>query len=280
MLLLLPAMKNLFALKYLHGISDKRILAEELKLPHYVVPQLEIMLDHHLQNKIKVITPERLELVCPECLNARVYYDPETGERVCGSCGAVLDSSADYDESLPYDVTYALTSELAYDKSLGGTLNGKAIMRVLAKSPATESLARNGNTDLGLRARMIKILTETVEPPPLSRSLKQAYALSRFHNLEGDKLFNHSLGRNVRKAFWIGWMLDQPFTRRTLAETCFWLTLTQHGKKALAQSFGKTAKINKTLIVMLVKLDSFLKDLKRTTASLNTLELALSLQTP
>ena len=78
-------------------------MAEELGVIPEVVRLLDEQLTKLLESRIGKITPDRLEMVCPECLNARVYEDPETGEKVCGSYRAVLDY-AKFDENLPFHV--------------------------------------------------------------------------------------------------------------------------------------------------------------------------------
>jgi hypothetical protein len=239
----------LFRLKYLEGISDHQVLAEELGVAHGTARLLEEKLTKLLESRIGKITPDRLELVCPECLSARVYEDPENGERVCGSCGAVLDH-ASFDESLPFDTTYALTSELAFDKSLGGTLNGKALMRVLAQSPSTEQLLKScGNADLGLRARLIKVFVETDDPPVVKKAKVKAYGFSRMYGLEADYVFNNDVGKLLHQAYYLAQSIGEPSVLRNMAETCFWLCLIQHGRKGLACHFGREFKVNTKLVV-------------------------------
>jgi len=82
----LAVLNKLFKLKYIEGIADSRTLAVRLQVSLPQLFELEKRLDEHLKGKIGDITPERLEFVCPECLNARVYFDPERNERVCGDC--------------------------------------------------------------------------------------------------------------------------------------------------------------------------------------------------
>jgi len=248
----MAVLNKLFKLKYIERIADSRALAVRLQVSLPQLFELEKRLDEHLKGKIGDITPERLEFVCPECLNARVYFDPERNERVCGDCGTVVEENVEYDESLPFDLSYAPSSDLAFGKSLGGTLNGKALMRVLAKT---------GTEDLGIRARMIRVLTETVEPPALIEVLKLAYETSRKFHLDHDKLFNHEFGRTVRKAFWLCWNLDLQYSRRALVETCFALTLCKFKKATL--KICKALKINYKLLAVLVKFDRFLADLHR-----------------
>jgi hypothetical protein len=272
----LSLLKRLFSLKYLDGIWDVFALAREIGCSERTVENIDKALTEHLKRKIGVITHDRLELVCPECLEAKMFYDPETNERICGNCGYIHDGVADYDESLPYDLTYALTSDLAYDKSLGGTLNGKALMRVIAQSPASETLAKNGNLDLGIRARIVKVLTEQFEPPALACALKRANELSKAYDLEADKTFNHTLGKNIRKAYLICSLLGKPFTFKGMAETCFLFTLYQFRRKALAQTFREQAYINRYLLAMLTEMNQFIVKIKSSPPSLLAIELALT----
>jgi hypothetical protein len=239
----------LFHLKYVEGISDYQVLAEKFGVIPEAVRWLDEQLTKLLEPKIGKLTPDRLEMVCPECLNARVYEDPETGERVCGSCGAVLDN-AKFDESLPFDTTYALTSELAFDKSLGGTLNGKALMRVLAQSPSTEQLLKScGNADLGLRARLIKVFVESDDPPLVKKAKAKAYGFSRMYGLESDYVFNNDVGKLLHRAYYLAQSIGEPSVLRNMAETCFWLCLIQHDRKELAIRFRKEFNVNTKLVV-------------------------------
>ena len=256
----LGALRALFNLKYCQGLSTSDI-AEKLDLPVFLVECLERELEEYLKAKIKVLSPERLEFVCPECLEARVYEDPETGERVCGNCGTVLENM-EYVNHLPFDTTYALTSDLAYDKSLGGTLNGKALMRVLARSPASEPLVQNGNMHLGVRARLAKIMVETFEPPPLKMALKKGYELSVEYGLEGVKLFNHALGKQIRHGFWLNYMLADRSFNRHLAETCFYFTLLKFKKHHIARAFYAEKPVNRALLTVMEHLERLIDTAK------------------
>jgi hypothetical protein len=239
----------LFHFKYVEGISDYQVLAEKFGVVPKAVRWLDGQLTMLLESKIGRLTPDRLEMVCPECLNARVYEDPETGERVCGSCGAVLDY-ASFDESLPFDTTYALTSELAFDKSLGGTLNGKALMRVLAQSPSTKQLLKScGNADLGLRARLIKVFVESDDPPVVKRAKARAYGFSRMYGLEADYVFNNDVGKLLHQAYYLAQSIGEPSVLRNMADTCFWMCLIQHGRKELADRFRREFNVNTKLVV-------------------------------
>jgi hypothetical protein len=102
------------------------------------------------------------------------------GEVVCVKCGLFWTVEA-FNEAIPFpEDNYAEGAcfeghwqpgnTLAFLKGLGDpTLangKGKALMRVLAKSP-------NGATDLGLRAQHIKLLMEWEDPPQLRRVLSR-----------------------------------------------------------------------------------------------------------
>lgn len=237
---------------------------------------VEKALRQHLKRKIGVITRERLDFICPECLEAKVYYDPEKSERVCGNCGYVFDEPAEFDEGLPYDTTYALTSDLAYDKSLGGTLNGKALMRVIAQSSINNVLAKEGNLHLGLRARMIKTIVERFEPPALRAALEKAYKLSKVYRMDSDKVFNNFLGRKVREGFLICVMLNK--SARKLVGTCFLLALRMAGKNALADEFEarEKNKISYKLMDMIVGLSIFLRNIEKFPSKPYILNFAIS----
>jgi len=185
--------------------------------------------------------------VCSECHQHSLIEDTETGERVCRLCGLVVERPMKFDQNLPFDTTYALTSELALNKSLGGTLSHRGLLRVLAKS-------RNGTADLGIRARQIRVITETFEPPALARILRMAYELSRSFELEKDYIFNNCLGRNIRRSYWLVKELGLNINAKVVAETVFWLTLAQYGKNKLAQEAAEKLDVDVALLITLVKL--------------------------
>ncbi|MGB9774606.1 MAG: TFIIB-type zinc ribbon-containing protein [Bacteroidota bacterium] len=249
-------LSRLFTLKYHEQLSDRTLIAERLGVSPAELGKYEEKLEALLKAKIGRISPDRLEYVCPECLNARVVEDAETGERVCTSCGMVVSRGEQVSMDLPFDTTYALTSELALGRSLGGTLPSNGLYRVLAKG-------RNGAVDLGIRARQIRVLTEVNEHPALARMLKLAFELSKRFGLEGDKLFNNDLGANVRRTFWLLRELHLNVKVGETVETVFWLTLCQHGKTGLASSVQGKVKLNPKILNLTVKLNYFLCELER-----------------
>jgi len=236
---------------------QEAMLAEELGISWQQLKQAMKQLDEHLEKTLKTVTVERLELICPECLQPSAQIDAETGEKVCVKCGAVIESNYEHDLSLPFDTTYALESYLATDKSLGGTLNGKSLMRVLAMSA-------NGSEDLGIRARHIRTIIQLSEPPDLDKALKHAYNQSRSQNMDHDKLFNQDLGRNVRMAYNICNIIHYKTTPKTLADTCFYLTLQQYGKTTLAQQILHQLNVDAKLMQYVTRTLTFITSLAQT----------------
>ncbi len=130
-------LKRVFRLKYLENVASSLELSEKLGFSFAETVELEQILDAYLLKRINVINVERLELVCPECLEARVWPDPESGERACTNCGFVVNEPADnelceQDDSLPFDTPYGRpTSDLSVGRSLGDTLDAKSLGLIL-----------------------------------------------------------------------------------------------------------------------------------------------------
>lgn len=102
------------------------------------------------------------------------------GESVCQRCGLVHPSPS-FDCSLPFGETYALTSELAFDKSLGGTLRAKEVMEVL----------KDANN--GWRSRMLAKVVGSGDHPFIRRALSCLSSLIIRHNLQ----YNHVLANDA-----------------------------------------------------------------------------------
>jgi hypothetical protein len=254
-------------LKYLEGVSDRRVLARLLNVKTAEVVR---SYEKRLRSKLLKLAPPGEQVfssldsiisrVCPECLDVTLVEDSETGERVCSRCGLVLDSDepSRFDESLPFDTTYALESSLAVGKSLGGTLSRYGLYRVLAKS-------QSGAVDLGLRARYMRVFTETSEYPGLAKALRMGYELSKSFGLEENKVFNNVLGKNIRRAFWTVKELGLHVSRKELVETAFHLA-TAKDEKLLAAVNGHVLAVNSVLLNLMLKLDAFLAEIKGNSA--------------
>lgn len=143
-------------------------------------------------------------------------------ELVCMECGLVQGEAVSMVHRLPMDVTYQPTNLLVFGKGLGGTLDHNSLLRVLAKSP-------NGTKDLGLRARFIRILTQTVEPPPLKKALEIASKTLTRLKFNENHLISNDVGALLRKlmAFCIIAKLD--ITPKQAADACIYYVLRKYG---------------------------------------------------
>jgi transcription initiation factor TFIIIB Brf1 subunit/transcription initiation factor TFIIB len=144
--------------------------------------------------------------LCLECGGGLVVRD---GEVVCSRCGLVwsAENTVDYvpfpDDGEDGDGVakcfeghWQPGNTLAFLKGLGDPAlangTGKALMRVLAKSP-------NGAEDLGIRARYIKTLMEWEDPPQLRRVLSRiSLLLAQMGQRENWPLANYT-GNLARK---------------------------------------------------------------------------------
>lgn len=97
--------------------------------------------------------------------------------------------------------TYALTSELSFGKSLGGTLNRKGVMAVLAKSLSSADLVKaEGNMHLGIRTRLLTWLAEA-DPLALRTDLNRGCVLAKQYNIASNFKFTKLPRRVDKKGF-------------------------------------------------------------------------------
>lgn len=220
----------LFRLKYLNGIEKRSLLAEKLGVSEASVRIYEQRLKKKLVTKLKQVSPDRLQFICPECLEARVVEDPVTGERVCANCGYVVEEyGPKMVHTLPFDegdgmtpgAAYALENPLVFNKSLGGTLPVRQLYRVIARGPEGQRKE--------VPVRQIKAIHELHDPPLIRRMkeeaerLRKAFGLDRRGNPVGDPdAFSVTLGRFIEKVGSRA-LFDGEWRRRgrELAEACF-----------------------------------------------------------
>ena len=151
---------------------------------------------------------------CPECFSKSLFPDKETGEIVCRRCGYVVDE--EYPElkmskNLTFGTeekpnTYALTSNLAYGKSLGFTMPKSYLYRIVARVSTNEkeSLCSGGeNGKNSIPIRQIQTITETVDPLIIRSMLNYGSHLLKKLGFDEDTNRNHILadryGRLLRK---------------------------------------------------------------------------------
>ena len=135
--------KLLFRLRYVEKGLREPDLLKLLKVTEQELIIVGKELDQHLIGLLKgVVTPERIEMVCQDCVEGLLISDVERDEVVCVSCGSVRADLTTPDESLPFDMTFKPTSDLATDKSLGTP--------ALTKSEQYELQKRSGSSFVSL----------------------------------------------------------------------------------------------------------------------------------
>jgi hypothetical protein len=265
-------LSQLFRLKYIEGVTEKEELAGRLGVSRNEI----YVCEHRLRRKLiakRVIVgtcktslqvdEDRLRMVCPECLSTRLFPDPETGERTCGACGYVMNADdgqdACMDESLGFNTTYALESSMAIGKSLGSSPAVRDTYKILAVV---------NKDDLGLRARQIRIMSETNEHPRLAELLRLLYELSKRYGVDGDKIFNNDVATNLRRAFWLTREIDLKVTKRALAESVFWFTTCQSGKGEIAAKAKMELLIDPKVLHLIIKTGELIHTAKTFRASM------------
>jgi len=245
-------LRRLYRLRWIEGIKDKQTLANKLGISISDLQDYLLRLRRMLEESSK----ESGYGLCPECLSSKIVEDPETGEVICRSCGYVIEKLPNLDFRLPFGTTYALESPLAVGKSLGGTITRQGLYRILAKSAA-------GTEDLGIRARHIRIITETNDPPDLARILKKGNNLIKEFNLENEKLLAHDMGRNIRRAYWLTSQLAIRISGKAIAKTALYIAIQKHKKKAIKyRNILEKIKPNIQLYNLINKINQIIQQLK------------------
>jgi hypothetical protein len=115
--------KRLFKIKYLDKILSEEAIKKEAGLSEQELIVVGKELDRHLIGVLNgVVSPERIESVCPDCLEAKTLVDIERDETVCTRCGYVYPDVTTPDDSLPFDQAFKPSSDLSSDGGLGSSL--------------------------------------------------------------------------------------------------------------------------------------------------------------
>jgi len=189
---------KLFKLRYVKGVVSRKEQASALGVSEQVVSNYWWRLKKRIPNSDYLFNNQNSSLrppICPECLSPTLMEDHDRGEVVCTTCGAVADEIDELSDDLPFDTTYALTNHLAFGKSLGGTLPGKQLYKVLALGP-------NGTKDLPIRSTQIQVLSSAMEPPVVKTMLNYGSRMLKELGLDRDEDACHVLsdeyGKSVR----------------------------------------------------------------------------------
>jgi ribosomal protein L37AE/L43A len=180
-------LSRLFKLEYSEGIRDAGkvagILGVSKKTVYHYRWKLRKRLEKLAKNSLQVSDSETV--VCPECLEPTLIEDCETGEWVCRRCGLVTRQTENFSRNLPFDTTYAFTSNIVFGRSLGGTAPNH-LYKVLAKAPAERK-------DLPIRSRQIKIIQNAVDPPVVKRMLNYGSNMLKDLGMHQDTEKHHLL---------------------------------------------------------------------------------------
>lgn len=280
----------LFRLRYLEGIHSRAVLAEKLGVKPSSVKQYCWRLRKKLiqqgvfraaSDSVDRGSTDRLSMVCPECLNTRLFTDPETEETACGSCGAVVDKVPETDNRLGFETTFALESSMATDKSLGSKPTLRETYKILAKASGLKeklsvlkqavgesSPQKNGNNgssdvaaaDFGLRARQVRIMSETSEHPLLADLLTMLFALSKKYETDGDHLFNNAAANILRRTFWLCREINLDYTKKSMVESVFWYTTCQFEKDTVSTMVRHELSIDPNILNLALKTDLLVKE--------------------
>jgi len=211
--------------------------------------------------------------LCLECGGGLVVRD---GEVVCSRCGLVgsVENTADYVPFPEYGEAEGVDGSrfeghwqpgntLAFLKGLGDPAlangRGKALMRILAKSP-------NGAEDLGLRARYIKTLVEWEDPPQLRRVLSRiSLLLAQMGQRENWPLANYA-GNLARKTVAFKLLTKQKISYR-LGDTIVAYVIKKFNLKADALS---TMKVEAEDLELIRQMENMEQKQKQASPSLNS----------
>lgn len=231
--------KRLFRIMYREGVFHIVQIADRMNLPPTEIQQLSQELEAYLIAKIGKITSARIDTVCPECLLARVYNDPETHERSCTACGFVFPfdvESADY--SLPYDTTYAPESSLAVNHSLGGTLQ-KRDQQTLQR--------QNGDNSMPLTVfkKMYPLLSPTIEEKGFAFDDENAYLLDNETSTgkQRKRIVRHASLREI--AQWV--LANKKLCPEDLSKLFHSNDVPLRTRKVRLLSCGENAELDKML---------------------------------
>jgi hypothetical protein len=152
--------------------------------------------------------------------NHNFIQTPDNHEIVCSKCGLVREKGTIH--SLPFGQTFSPTSAISFGKSLGDTLNYYGLLRVLAKSA-------NGRQDLGLRAKEIRLITQTVEPPAMKKCLEIASVKLIILGFDANHVIANDVGSLLRKLTIFCMLSKINCSSKELADAALYYTLKKHG---------------------------------------------------
>jgi len=205
-------------------------------------------------------------LVCPEC--GSVEFAHADGEKTCRECGVVIDKSNNVVASFTQEKQGNPTNSASFGKSNGDTLRENDMFKVLAQGYVPEGYefdaetktgtikyapgAQKFTSDLGLRARFVRIYVSTVEHPTVKQMLEIALRLLKEWNVDPKSTFGVSFGNyfatQVRMlAGYFAVMRIKP-SLKPMADATFALCLKECGKYDLMNEVLDKQKVDRNLL--------------------------------
>jgi len=159
-----------------------------------------------LRSRVPADLLEDLALMLGFCFDCGGGLGCKDGEVFCERCGRVWGvENVDWSVPFPEDESevdvrfeghWQPGSSLAFLKGIGDpaldNCRGRGLMRVLAKAPS-------GGEDLGIRARMIKLIAQAEDPPQLRRILARVSQLLDKLGFRGSHELADYTGKLARK---------------------------------------------------------------------------------
>jgi len=173
--------------------------------------------------------------LCPDCFEPLIELP--TGVKICRKCGGEYNDGAQIEfdripmpereekEKQYFEGSSNPVNALAFHKNLGTQhlIPVKAICKILSRKG-------QDNTDLGLRAKLVKLTVERTEPEALHKALEMASQKLKLLNFGEDLRIGDSCGKIIRKAYaYLVIAHKAGFNSRTLSDACVYFTLRKFG---------------------------------------------------
>jgi len=175
--------------------------------------------------------------LCSECFTPLLLL--HDGRWLCPQCKIEYDGNGEniedripmpQNQEKPYfEGNFNPVNSLAFHKNLGtqSLIPVKAVVKILSR--------KNGNnTDIGLRAKLCKLVIERDEPQTLHNTLERASQKLKILGFEENVQIGDSCGKIVRKAYAYLTLTSKGFTSKgfnsgVLADACVYFTLRKYG---------------------------------------------------
>ena len=201
---------------------------------------------------------------CPEC-GAPVRE--EDREVVCSTCGLVVREKMFFDQGFSrflHQGSPAPVSNIAFGKSLGGTLPNNLLYKVIAQS-------ENGRKDLPIRVTQIRCINQFDDHPTVRSLIERGSAILKKYGFyvdgrEGtrpENMFADEVGKQLRR---VGGVLSYGGVKirsyKHLAEAVFYLALREYDP-AKAEVVRSDLSFKDKDLTLVTGLLSSLKEVKK-----------------